>query len=652
MITTGLFKKLQAFMSLPQDNPRLLRAQYVALSRQLPLMYLILLINSWALAYTHMDTAPRWLVVYIPLLLTLICAGRAGLWLRARQRWPSDKQVLRSLTRTNHLVAPISAGFTLWALALFPYGDAYAQSHVAFYMGITVIGVIFSMMHLRPAAQTTALIVNLVFVVFFASTGQSTFIATALNVLLVSVAMLVILNNHYRAFTRLVEAQFRAEQLGDENLRLANQDSLTGLPNRREFFSTLDRELAKAQAARARLAVGIIDLDGFKPVNDQYGHCVGDRLLMQVGQRLVGLLETDMHLARLGGDEFALILGNDPSDQALALFGEKVCSALSIPFLLTDLPIHISGSLGIATFPDMASNASEAFEYADYALYHSKRNSRGGVSMFTAAHHRQLLQDGVTEQALLRVDIDQEFSLVFQPVIHLPTQRTVAFEALARWHSPKLGEVSPYRFIAVAERIGMINRLTPPLLSKALLAAKIWPADIRLSFNLSAHDCGSDDVARQIIKVIIDSGFDPQRLDLEITETALMQDLPQVQRTVNSLRELGCGISLDDFGTGYSSLSQLHSLAFTKIKIDRSFVTGLHEKPASYKIVKSLVALSLDMQLECIVEGVETRAELDALASLGCVWVQGYFYSRPLLPEHIDAWFGQERDDAGVTEIS
>lgn len=648
MITTGLFKKFQMFMSLPQDNPRLLKAQYIALSRQLPLMYLILLTNTWALAYTHMGLAPNWLVIGVPLLFTLICTGRAAMWLRARNQQPTDEHILRSLTRTNLLVAPISSGFTFWALALFPYGDAYAQSHVAFYMGITVIAVIFSMMHLRPAAQLTALIVNLVFVVFFASTGQSTFIATALNVLLVSMAMLVILNNHYRAFTRLIDAQETAEKLSDENLRLANEDSLTGLPNRREFFSTLDREMARAQAANIRLAVGIIDLDGFKPVNDQYGHRVGDRLLTQVGQRLLGLLEADMHLARLGGDEFALILSNDSTDHALALFGQKVCIALSTPFLLTDLPLQISCSLGIATFPDMAANATEAFEYADYALYHSKRNSRGCMSMFTAAHHRQLLQDGVTEQALRRVDIEQEFSLVFQPVIHLPSQRTVAFEALARWHSPKLGDVSPYRFIPVAERIGMINRLTPPLLRKALLAANSWPEHVRLSFNLSAHDCGSDDVARQIIKVIVDSGFDPGRLDLEITETALMQDLPQVQRTVNSLRELGCGISLDDFGTGYSSLSQLHSLAFTKIKIDRSFVTNLHEKPASYKIVKSLVALSLDMQLECIVEGVETRAELDALTSLGCALVQGYFYSRPMLPEHIDAWFSEEQGSAEV----
>ncbi|SEI01766.1 diguanylate cyclase/phosphodiesterase [Pseudomonas asplenii] len=638
----GPFKKLQILMSLPLDNPRLLKAQYIALARQLPLMYFILIVNTWALVATHVESAPLWLSLYIPVAMTLICGIRGTMWWRMRHHPPAPKLIVRALVRTTLLAPPIATAFALWSVALFPYGDIYAQSHVAFYMAITVIGVIFSMMHLRPAAQSTALIVNLVFVVFFSTMGNSAFLATALNVVLVSITMLVILNNHYRAFTRLVDAQAQAEQLSDENLRLANEDSLTGLPNRRQFFTTLDTEMAKAQASGSRLAVGIIDLDGFKPVNDQFGHSVGDRLLAQVGQRLNGLLEDNMHLARLGGDEFALILSNDASDQTLVSFGQRVCEALATPFLLTDLPVQIGGSLGMATFPDMATNAIEAFEYADYALYHSKRTSRGSMSMFTASHHQQLLHEGVTEQALRRADIEQEFHLVFQPVIDLRTRRTVSFEALARWHSPKLGDVSPYRFIPVAERIGLINRLTPPLLRKALATANGWPADIRLSFNLSAHDCASDEVAQQIVEVIVASGFDPRRLDLEITETATMQDIPQVQRTIDGFRRLGCGISLDDFGTGYSSLSQLHSLAFTKIKIDRSFVTGLHEKPASYKIVKSLVALSLDMQLECIVEGVETRHELDALISLGCSLVQGYFYSKPMSPASVDAWLDQE----------
>lgn len=258
--------------------------------------------------------------------------------------------------------------------------------------------------------------------------------------------------------------------------------------------------------------------------------------------------------------------------------------------------------------------------------------------MLTPSHNQQLIRQGMIEQALRQVDIEHEFSLVFQPVIDLRSRRTVAFEALARWSSPALGEVPPCQFIPIAERIGLINRLTTHLLGKALMIASNWPAHICLSFNLSTHDCASDEIAGQIVEIIEVSNFDARRLDLEITETAIMQDVVQVQHTIDRFCQLGCGVALDDFGTGYSSLSQLLSLAFTKIKIDRTFVTGINKNPTSYKIVKSLVALSRDMQLECIIEGVETREELEALISLGCFFVQGYYFSRPMHHSHINNW--------------
>ncbi|EPN67450.1 GGDEF domain/EAL domain protein, partial [Pseudomonas syringae pv. actinidiae ICMP 19101] len=225
------------------------------------------------------------------------------------------------------------------------------------------------------------------------------------------------------------------------------------------------------------------------------------------------------------------------------------------------------------------------------------------------------------------------------------TCETVAFEALARWNSPELGAVSPAHFIPIAERIGMINKLTAPLLTQALQRASSWPAPIRLSFNLSAHDCATWESVSTIVEIIENSGFDASRLDLEITETAVMQDIAQVQQAIAQFRQLGCGISLDDFGTGFSSLSQLHALALTKLKIDRSFVTGVHDNPASYKIVKSLVALSQDMSLGCVIEGVETQDELNALTSLGCTMVQGYFYSPPISFAETLAWLETPDDE-------
>lgn len=637
-----LLGNLRALMSVPHDNPGLIKAQYLALSRQLPMMYFILLINTLVLAGTHYATAPRWLAVYCPLIMTVFGVIRAFDWWRTRDRTPSTEQMLTALKRTNGLAPFVAAGFAAWSLALFPYGDVYGQAHVAFYMAITVIGCIFCMMHLLPAALATTAVVNTAFVVFFVSTNNITFIATALDVVLVTLAMLSILKDQYGDFTRLVNMQAHTARLSEENLRLANLDSLTGLANRRQFFTRLDSMLSQARAHEKRLAVGLLDLDGFKPVNDLYGHSVGDKLLYQVGQRLTGLLDESTHLARLGGDEFALIMTEVKSDEALRLFGEEVCARMREPFLLVDIPIQISASLGIATFPDLASSDTEVYEYADYALYQSKRNRPGTVCLFGAAHRQQLNREGLTEQALRRADLHDEFYIVFQPIVDLHSQRTIAFEALARWKSPELGLVPPGEFIPIAERIGMINRLTVPLLSKALQAAVSWPSGIRLSFNLSAHDCGSEEATQLIAQLIKDSPFDSSCLDLEITETAVIQDLAQTQKAIGLFRSLGCGISLDDFGTGYSSLSQIHALSLTKLKVDRTFVTDIHLNPASFKIVKSLIALCQDMKLECIVEGVETEAELTALKSLGCTSAQGYLFSRPMPLGEVGVWFERE----------
>jgi diguanylate cyclase (GGDEF)-like protein len=637
-MTRLLLGKLASLVSVPSDNPRLLRAQFTELSRQLPMMYLVLLVNTWALAATHMASAPTWLTLGVPLILSIVSAGRALMWWRFAGSLPAETVIHAMLTRTNRLVIFIAIGFTAWSLALYPYGSAYAQAHVAFFMAITVIVCIFCMMHLLPAALITTAVVDVAFVVFFASTQNPTFIATAINVLLVSIAMLVVLQNNYRTFTRLINVQAQTERLSDENLRLANQDSLTGLPNRRQFFSTLEQALERAHAQGSHLALGIIDLDGFKPVNDLYGHGVGDKLLSLVAQRLDLLTSETTHVARLGGDEFAVIMTADLNAEQVYASCRHLCKQLRAEFVLSAGPIQVGATLGVVMYPTTQGSAAQLFEYADYALYQGKRQNPGEPCLFSTAHHQQLHRDAMTEQALRRADLDREFYLQFQPIVDASTHVTVAFEALARWNSPELGFVSPGLFIPVAERSGWINRLTLPLLRKALQQACQWPSGVRLSFNLSVHDCASSESVGQIVEVIRSTGFPADRLDLEITETAIVQDMGQMHLAIAQFRQLGCGISLDDFGTGYSSLSQLHALALTKLKIDRSFVSEIHCNPASYKIVKSLVALTQDMGLECVIEGVETEQEMAALTRLGCTLVQGYLFSRPMAFEDTLVW--------------
>ncbi|WP_117190069.1 diguanylate cyclase domain-containing protein, partial [Pseudomonas coronafaciens] len=371
-----LLDALRTLMSVPSDNPRLLQAQYIALSRQLPLMYFVLLVNTWALAFTHWATAPMWLTLLVPTVLTIGCGIRARKWLLTVNKTPpASSKILATLRGTNRLVGIISAAFAAWSLSMYPYGDAYTQAQVAFFMGITVIVCIFCMMHLQSAALITAVIVNTAFVIFFASTHNITFIATAASIVLVSIGMLIILRHQYRDFTSLVNAQFKTEQLSNTNLLLANRDSLTGLPNRRHFFQTLDTAMNEALLQRSGLAVGVLDLDGFKPVNDLYGHSVGDRLLMLVAERLFSAVSDTVQVSRLGGDEFALVIKGDISNEALLMFGKHLCTLMHESFELSEIPIQIGATLGFATYPATADNATQLFEYADYALYQGKNHN-------------------------------------------------------------------------------------------------------------------------------------------------------------------------------------------------------------------------------------------------------------------------------------
>lgn len=622
--------QLRAFLSVQRDNEPLLIAQYKAFTAQVPLMYFVLLVNTWSLVATHAGRAPQWLGTYVPIVLTIISSIRIVQWLRSYGHEPTAAEAHRALVRTSKLAGVLALIFTVWALALFPYGDDFGKGHVAFYMAITVIGCFFCLMHLRPAAFAVALVVNVAFVGFFALSGNGTLVAMAINVLLVTAIMLVILLVYYRDFERMVDGQTELQALSDENLRTANLDALTQLPNRRHFFALLDAAFERAPAENTGIALGVLDLDGFKLVNDLHGHLVGDNLIAAVGQRLATLSEASLRFARIGGDEFAFFNEGSSDLPKLLADAEQICAALKTPFYLSGLTVRIGGTVGVAVYPELASTAAELYERADYALYIGKRTRRGGVTLFTSSHEAEIQRDSLIETNLQSADLDNELFLSFQPIVDIGSGETVACEALARWNSPELGVVSPGDFIAIAERTGLVGQLTRILLAKALTMACRWPGDVRLSFNLSAHDISSTDGVLGLAGVLMSSGFDPRRVDFEITETAVIGNFNQARAAMNTLKSLGCGISLDDFGTGYSSLSQLHGLPLTKIKVDRSFVTSLQERPASYKIVKSLLTLSQDMEIGCIIEGVETIEELDALRDMGARYIQGYYYSRPL----------------------
>ncbi|GJD63618.1 putative bifunctional diguanylate cyclase/phosphodiesterase [Methylobacterium frigidaeris] len=609
-------------------NPDLMRAQMRALNNQVPLLYVILAINSTAVAVTYLGVAPDRITLYPLGGLLALCGLRLGLWLRRRRRPINETRIAARLRLTVALAGALAVGFMAWVIALSEYGDADARAHVLFYVGTTTIACVLCLMHLRAAALLVTVIVTVLFCLQVSRLDNQVMRAIGFNLVIISAALMFVIVAYYRDFTRLIGQQVELERLSRENLRLANLDTLTGLPNRRSFFTSLDQAAGEAEAGAGPFVVGLVDLDGFKPVNDAHGHGAGDAVLQETARRLQDLVGAAGVVARLGGDEFGLVLRDAA---ALGTTGEAICDALAVPFRLPHGgTAQIGASIGFAAYPEAGRKAAQLVERADYALYYAKAHSRGAAVLFTEEHERLLRTQSVIEQALRHADLVQELSLVFQPIVDIRCGRTVAFEALARWTNPELGAVSPAVFVPIAERSGLITRITAVLFAQAIAAAKAWPDRVALSFNLSMADIASPQAAAGIVAAVRTSGLESGRVILEVTETALIQDVAQAQTTLEALKASGIAIALDDFGTGYSSLSYVHRLPLDKLKIDRSFISEVTTDPASRDIVTSIVALARNLNLDCVVEGIETADQARLLQSLGCVLMQGYHFHRPM----------------------
>jgi diguanylate cyclase (GGDEF)-like protein len=632
----------QGIFRTPRDNPELVQAKLAAFSKHVPLLYALLVSNTLALAITHMASAPTVLTVYIPATLDLVCIVRMIMWLRTRNRAWSPEQAIGKLRNTIVFAGFLGAGFTAWSLSLFPYGDAYTKGHVAFFMAVTVIGCGFCLMHLRLAVLIVMGFVVIPFAVYFASTGNTVFISIAINFVIVAVAIVFMLFVNYRDFEdrinyqkALLAKQAELQSLSDVNFRNSNTDPLTGLPNRRGFFSELKQRIELATWSGGNLGVGILDLDGFKPINDVHGHPTGDRLLIEVGQRLCAQLGASVFLARIGGDEFAMITEVDASDRDIVAIGEKIAELLQAPFEVQGTAARIGGSIGFAQFPSAARDAEALFERADYALYFAKQHDRGNLVIFSLDHEAEIRQASAIAQALINADLEQELWIAYQPIIDVETSQPVCFEALARWRSPALGDVPPSIFILAAERTGLITQLTPILLRKALAGARQWPDHIRISFNLSTVDITSPLSILKVANVVEQSGVRADRIDFEITETAAMRNFSQARQALNVLRQLGARISLDDFGTGYSSLSCIRELPLDKVKIDRGFTMKIETESASRLIVRTMINLCENLGLDCVVEGIETLQQKDILRSGNCRYMQGYLFAKPMSADQV-----------------
>ncbi|MFC7290118.1 putative bifunctional diguanylate cyclase/phosphodiesterase [Hirschia litorea] len=436
----------------------------------------------------------------------------------------------------------------------------------------------------------------------------------------------------------LVSVIYRHKKLSLEIDKLAYIDALTSLPNRRCFF----RELKELNGPKAHvystLSVGIIDLDGFKAVNDIHGHGAGDQLLSAVGRRLEGLMDEGVFLARLGGDEFGIIVSNGGTEDDLAALGATICASLKSPFTLNDAVVRIAGTVGFAQLQATKHLSESLFECADYALYHAKENCKGTSVTFSTQHELQISGKRKMEQCLLDADLEAELQVFFQPIVDCVAGHVVGMEALARWTSPVIGVVPPDKFIPAAENLGIVGGLSSILLRKALAAAKSWPENTYLSFNLSAIDISSNETALNLMAIIMKSGFAPHRIVFEITETTMMLNFQHANEVLKPFRNMGVGIALDDFGTGYSSLSYIQKMPIDRLKIDRAFISDIETRKTTRDIMMTIVDLCRSLDVTCIVEGVETYKQLETVQLLGCQLIQGYYFSKPLNIENAQSF--------------
>jgi diguanylate cyclase (GGDEF)-like protein len=417
---------------------------------------------------------------------------------------------------------------------------------------------------------------------------------------------------------------------------MAHHDALTGLPNRVWFRDKLSDAVARSRRGEA-CAVLYLDLDRFKAVNDTLGHPIGDLLLKDVTRRLTAQIrETDM-LARLGGDEFAIVQSsvNQPED-AMAL-ATRLIEALDVPYDLDGQMVLVGTSIGIALVPTDGEDPDHILKNADLALYRAKADGRGRYRFFMPEMDARMQARRILEIDLRKALVAGEFELFYQPSINLKTGSVTGFEALMRWFHPHRGMITPAEFIPVAEEIGLLVPLGEWALRRACQDAMTWAGEIRVAVNVSVTQFTSRRLVEDVTAALAESGLDPARLELEITETVMLDETEAILEILHRLRDLGVGIAMDDFGTGYSSLSYLRRFPFSKIKIDQSFVAGLGRGGDCDAIIASVAELCATLGMTVLAEGVETEDQLRRLRGANCSEVQGYLFGRPCPADGVQA---------------
>ena len=439
-----------------------------------------------------------------------------------------------------------------------------------------------------------------------------------------------------------VGSDVSADRLAAERIaHMARHDALTGLPNRVQLLESLDRAIASATRSGRDCAVLLLDLDRFKAINDSLGHIAGDHLLQQVARSFETVISEEMTAGRLGGDEFAIVVPEFESREELEQLCLGLVGTLQGPFHYQDQRLFVGASIGVALGPSDAGTVEDLIRNADLALYRAKDGSGNEIRFYESSLHVRAEERRRIELALRSAIDNGEMSLAYQPVVDAQSERICGFEALLRWHNQELGEISPAKFIPLAEETGVLGRIGEWVLRTACREAATWPDDIALAVNVSPRQLREPSFIVTLVSALTQAGLQPHRLELEVTESVFLELSGTTQKVLDQIQSLGVGLAMDDFGTGYSSLGYLRKAAFDTLKIDRSFVHAISERnPESLAIIRAVVALAGSLGMKTVAEGVATAEQRRLVQTLGCDRIQGYFYSYPVAAPEVRKLLG------------
>jgi len=616
----------------------MLREQYRSLATLVPYLYVVVIVSTILFAYATRNSTPIFVTMILPAPLLAVAVFRLRYWMNARGEVERRelRVVRRDIVATKFLGPGLTLGFMTIGLVSISTGDFVTKLLVLAVIWIAAVASAFCLFVLPRTAMLVVSSAGAPLMVMFLYQRMEITTMLAIVIFIVSALINYILRENFKNFTEIVrsraliaEKHRQAEVARDAATDMALTDPLTGLSNRRHFEALLERRIHDPALGATPFAVGMLDLDGFKPVNDVYGHAAGDSVLRQVARRLSDIMRGHGSLARMGGDEFAVIVENVGAPGEANVFGRQLQSCFETPFLIGARKVSLKATCGFCLHTSSGDDPSRLVDRADIALYRLKARERGGIAVFDATDETMALERAQIEQALRAAIASDAIDVHFQPIVELANGEIHGFESLARWSDPELGVVSPAVFIPIAEQIGLIEKLTELLLRKAATVAAKWPAPLALSFNISADQLSKPDAGDAMVAILVNCGLPPTRFEAEITETAIMKDLISAKRTIDALRGAGIRVSLDDFGTGYSSLSQVRALPLDKVKIDRSFVNDICHDSRTATLVRSIIEMCRGLGLDCVAEGVESQDQLDILRADGCRYGQGYVIARP-----------------------